>query len=226
MVDKAIVIISGGMDSTTLLYDIKNLDYDIYALSFDYNQRHKRELDMAKLTCEKLRINHKIIDLKQIGSELLQGSSLTSDAISTPHGNYADENMKLTVVPNRNMIMLSLALGYAFSIGAEEIFYGAHAGDHTIYPDCRPEFLDAMNRVADLADWKRAEIKAPYAHIDKGDIVKKGIELGVDYSLTYTCYEGETLACGKCGSCQERIEAFKKAGVPDPVKYRIEIDWR
>jgi 7-cyano-7-deazaguanine synthase len=226
MAKKAVVIISGGMDSTTLLYDVKSQGYDIYAVSFNYNQRHKLELEMAKLTCEKLNVKHKIIDLKQIGDELLQGSSLTSSNIDTPHGHYAAENMKLTVVPNRNCIMLSLALGYAFSIEAEDIFYGAHAGDHSVYPDCRPEFLDAMNKVAGLADWKKAEIKAPYLNIDKGDIVKRGLELGVDYSLTYTCYEGNETSCGLCGSCTERIEAFKKANAVDPIKYNVEVNWK
>ncbi len=219
----AVIILSGGMDSTTLLYDVVKQGYKVYALSFNYNQRHKRELECASATCKKLGISHKIIDLVQIGKELLQGSSLTSDSIDTPHGHYAAENMKLTVVPNRNMILLSLAAGYAMSIGADKIFYGAHAGDHDIYPDCRSEFVDAMKNVIGLADWKKVDLEVPYLFVDKGDIAILGTKLGVDYSKTHTCYEGTEKPCSKCGACTERILAFVKAGVRDPLY--TEIEW-
>ncbi|MBI4708105.1 MAG: 7-cyano-7-deazaguanine synthase QueC [Candidatus Omnitrophica bacterium] len=218
--NKAVIILSGGMDSTTLLYDILNQGYEVYALSINYNQRHSKELEFARKTCKKLNIPHKIIDLIQAGKELLYRSALTSEDTQVPEGNYKEENMKLTVVPNRNMIFLSLAVGYAISLRAKKVFYGAHAGDHAVYPDCRKEFVEAMKRAISLADWEPVELEAPYLDLDKGDIVKKGAQLGVDYSLTWTCYKGQDKACGKCGACNERLEAFKKAGIPDPIIYK------
>lgn len=223
---KAVVIVSGGMDSATLLYDVVHShvvmgeEAQVYALTFNYNQRHKKEIIKAKKLCRNLKVPHKVIDISQIGKELLQGSSQTSDKVEVPHGHYESENMKLTVVPNRNMIMLSMAAGYAFSIGAERIYYGAHGGDHAIYPDCRHQFVSALNRTLLEADWKKALVVAPYLSMDKAMIAKRGLELGVPFKDTWTCYEGKDLACGKCGSCQERLEAFKKNGVIDPIKYR------
>jgi 7-cyano-7-deazaguanine synthase len=215
---KAVVVISGGMDSTTLLYDtIKSGKFDsIYALSFNYGQRHSRELWSAALTCQKLAVDHKVVDISSINC-LLQGSSLTSKDVEVPEGSYEEESMKATVVPNRNMILLSLAIGYAVSIGADTVCYGAHSGDHSVYPDCRPEFVESMNTVSRISNWQPVEIHAPYLSIDKGDIVKKGIELGVDFSLTWTCYKGAETPCGKCGACRERSEAFAKAGIDDPL---------
>jgi 7-cyano-7-deazaguanine synthase len=214
---KGVVILSGGMDSTTLLYDVVKQGYETYAVSFDYNQKHKRELDGAKATCEKLGLEHKVLDLGVLNQ--VAPSALTRDDWDIPEGHYADENMKQTVVPNRNMVMLSLATAYAIGKGAKHLFYGAHAGDHDIYPDCRKEYVEALKETIKLADWKEVELKAPYLDIDKGDIAIKGKELGVDYSLTWTCYKGKDDACGKCGSCVERLEAFDKAKIKDPLKY-------
>lgn len=216
---KAVIILSGGMDSTTLLYDLLTQGYSPFALSVNYNQKHGKELKCAEETCKKLGVPIKVIDLSHLGKELLFTSALTSEDIAIPEGNYKEENMKLTVVPNRNMILLSLAAGYAITIGAKTIFYGAHAGDHAIYPDCRKKFVDAMKRAIDLSDWERIALEAPYLKLDKGDIAIKGKKLGVDYSLTWTCYKGGQKACGKCGSCNERLEAFKKAGIKDPIEY-------
>lgn len=216
---KAVIILSGGMDSTTLLYDILSQGYQAHALSVNYNQRHSKELEFAQKTCKKLNVPHKVIDLSVLGKELLSGSALTSKDLKVPEGGYKEENMKLTVVPNRNMILLSLAIGYAVTLGAKKVFYGAHAGDHTIYPDCRREFVDAMKGVASLANWEPVGLEAPYLNLDKGDIAIKGKGLGVDYSLTWTCYNGGEKACGKCGACRERLEAFKKAKMTDPIKY-------
>lgn len=216
---KAVIIASGGMDSTTLLYDILDRGYAVYALSVDYGQRHSKELEFIKKTCKKLKVPHKVADLSSVGKELLSASALTSKKISIPEGDYREEGMKLTVVPNRNMILLSLAVGYAVNIGAGKVFYGAHAGDHAIYPDCRREFVEAMKGAIRLADWKKIELEAPYIDLDKGDIAIKGKGLGVDYSLTWTCYKGQKKACGKCGACRERLEAFQKAEMEDPVEY-------
>jgi 7-cyano-7-deazaguanine synthase len=141
---KAVIILSGGMDSTTLLYDIMKQGYEAYALSINYGQKHSKELEFAKRTCKKLNVAHKVIDLSAAGKELLSQSALTSKKIKIPEGGYREENMRLTVVPNRNMIFLSLAVGYAITLGAKKVFYGAHAGDHAIYPDCRGEFVEAM----------------------------------------------------------------------------------
>lgn len=214
--EKVVCIISGGMDSTTLLYDIVNQGYNVFAVSFNYNQRHKKELEYAKRTCKKLGIPHKIVDISNL-NELLQGSSLTSSNISTPHGRYDEENMKQTVVPNRNAIMLNIAAGYAISIKASKLFYGAHAGDHAIYPDCRREFVEKLKETIAIADWHKVELCAPYLDMDKGDIAKKGIKLKVSYQDTWSCYEGKDKPCGLCGACQERAEAFEKAGIKDPL---------
>ena len=217
MKEKVVVILSGGMDSTTLLYDVVNQGYEVYTLSFDYNQRHSKELYYAEKTCRKLNIPHKIVDLNVLNQ--LAPSSLTRDDWDVPEGHYEDENMKQTVVPNRNMVMLSLATSYAISLDAKKLFYGAHAGDHSIYPDCRKEFIDKMKEVIKICDWKEVELSAPYWDIDKGDIVSIGLKLNVPYEDTWTCYKGLELACGKCGACQERIEAFKKNDIQDIIKY-------
>ena len=215
--EKTVIILSGGIDSTTLLYDIIKQGYDVSAISFDYNQKHKKELELAKITTKKLGIEHKILDLSILNE--IAPSALTRDNWKVPEGHYEAENMKETVISNRNMVMLSLAGAYAMSIKASKLFYGAHAGDHAIYPDCRKEFVDSMKVSIGLADWNKLELEAPYIDIDKGDIVIKGLSLNVPYEDTWTCYNGLELACAKCGSCQERLEAFLKAGIDDPLKY-------
>lgn len=143
-----------------------------------------------------------------------------SEGLGVPEGNYADENMKQTVVPNRNMVLLSIAAAYAIGIKANHLFYGAHAGDHTIYPDCRPAFVSAMTTAFHLCDWSDIILDVPYLHMTKGDIVKRGMSLNVDYSMTWTCYKGGEKPCGKCGSCDERLAAFREAGIKDPVEYQ------
>lgn len=215
---KIILILSGGMDSTTLLYDLISQKNQVECLSYNYGQRHKIELTLAESTCRKLDIPHKIINIQTI-NELIQGSSLTSD-IKVPEGHYADESMKATVVPNRNMIMIALAVGYAVSKNFNAVAIAVHGGDHAVYPDCREEFIKKMDEVCAIANYKPIKIIAPYLHIDKGDIVARGRKLKVDYSLTHTCYKGDKLACGKCGACQERLEAFRENKVKDPIKYR------
>ena len=214
---KVVVILSGGMDSTTLLYETINNGYEVFALSFNYNQKHKKELNQATKTCEKLNIPHKIMDLSILNE--LAPSSLTRDDWEVPEGHYADENMKQIVVPNRNMVMLSLATSYAIGLKADVLFYGAHSGDHDIYPDCRKEFVEQLGKTIEMCDWNSVKLQAPYLDIDKGDIIILGKELNVDYGLTWTCYKGKEKACGKCGSCVERLEAFEKAEIEDPIMY-------
>ena len=213
----AVIILSGGLDSTTLLYDLREQGYTLTAVTFDYGQRHNKEIAYATRTCERLAIPQKIIDARVLHD--LAPSALTRPDQAVPEGNYDDETMRQTVVPNRNMVLLSLAAAYAIGIHAGHLFYGAHAGDHAIYPDCRPAFVDAMTAAFHLCDWNDLVLSAPYLHLTKGDIVKRGLSLGVDYSLTWTCYKGGEKACGKCGSCDERLAAFRDAGVADPLEY-------
>ena len=214
---KAIVILSGGMDSTTLLYQVIQEGYECEAISFDYNQKHKRELIAASLTCEYLKIPHRIISLSVLNE--IAPSALTREDWDIPEGHYADENMKQTVVPNRNMVMLSLATAFCIFKKARYLFYGVHSGDHAIYPDCRPDFYSYMQDAIMRSDWHQVLLRAPYVMKDKGDIAIIGKELNVDYGLTWTCYQGKEKACGKCGSCVERLEAFEKAGIDDPLEY-------
>ena len=226
---KAVVILSGGMDSTTLLYDVIKQGYETYALSFNYNQKHKKELKCAKKTCEKLNIHHKLVELNTLND--LAPSSLTRDDWDIPEGHYADENMKQTVVPNRNMVLISLATSYAISLKADKLFYGAHSGDHDIYPDCRSVFVKKLAEVIKLADWHKLELEAPYLEIDKGDIAIKGKELNVDYSLTWTCYKGkEDAHRAEAIMASEKLKKVnrslydselsdKKANIIDKIKY-------
>ena len=215
---RAVVIYSGGMDSFTVLHKAQQQGYELFALSFNYGQRHSKELDYAARVCNELSVPHKVVDITAI-NELIGGSALTSTEIDIPEGDYAEENMKATVVPNRNMILLSLATGYALSIGAEKVFYGAHSGDHTIYPDCRPEFVEAVNKVTQICDWQPVTIEAPYLYASKVEILRDGLEMGLDYGKTWTCYNGREQACGKCGSCVERLEAFTLNNATDPLSY-------
>jgi len=216
---KAVVIYSGGMDSFTVLHKALREGYEVHALSFDYGQRHKKELDFANAVCKQLQISHKIVDITAI-NQLLQGSSLTSD-IAIPEGEYSVENMKSTVVPNRNMILLSLATGYAISLKAGAVFYGAHHDDSAVYPDCRPEFVHAVNEVTQIADWNPVEIVAPYLNASKSDILKDGLAMDLDYSQTWTCYNGREKACGLCGACYSRLKAFEAQGQIDPLTYEV-----
>ena len=214
-----LVILSGGLDSTTLLYFVKNQypNEKIGTITFDYNQKHKKEIEAAIKTCVKLMVPFQIFSMKAFSS--LAPSALTTEEIEVPEGHYQAESMRATIVPNRNMVFISLAIAYAVGKGASAVYLGAHAGDHEIYPDCRPEFIKAMRYAAVLCDWKPILVEAPFLNLDKSQIVKIGTGLGVDYSLTQTCYNGREKACGLCGSCQERLEAFSKNGLVDPLEY-------
>lgn len=217
MTEKVVVIYSGGMDSFTVLNRALKDGKEVYALSFDYGQRHVKELECASTVCTSLNVKHKIIDISAI-NQLLAGSSLTDD-IDIPEGHYEAENMKSTIVPNRNMILLSLAVGYAVSVGASQVYYGAHSGDHAIYPDCRPEFVQKMNDVCQIANYESVDIFSPYLTVNKTAILADGLSMGLDYSDTWTCYNGREKACGKCGACQERLEAFAENKIADPIEY-------
>lgn len=215
---KTIVIFSGGLDSTTLLYSLKAQGRDLKALSINYGQRHLRELDFAKKTCEKLSVEHRTVDLSGL-RPLLGGSSQTDSNVEVPEGHYAAENMKLTVVPNRNMLMLSVAAAWAIAEKADTIAYAAHNGDHAIYPDCREEFVQALNGALALADWHTVSIERPFVNLTKGQIVRVGSALNIPFEDTWSCYKGSNDHCARCGTCCERILAFKEAGVVDPTRY-------
>jgi 7-cyano-7-deazaguanine synthase len=215
---KTVLIYSGGIDSTVLLYDLLNSGHDVQALSVNYGQRHSKELDCAKSLCKKLNVEHHVADLTAL-NPLLSGSSLTSPHVQVPEGHYEDESMKATVVPNRNMILLSIATGWAMSTGASSVSYAAHSGDRAIYPDCREEFADAMNSVMEIAGWDKVSLNRPFSSLTKADIVKFGDELGVPFEQTWSCYKGGQVHCGVCGTCVERREAFQLAGVTDPTIY-------
>lgn len=218
MSENVVVIYSGGMDSFTILNQaFQNKEFNVHALSFDYGQRHVKELACAKSVCQELNIPHQIIDISAINA-LLKGSALT-DNIDVPEGHYEAESMKQTVVPNRNMVLISLAVAHAVSINATKVFYGAHSGDHAIYPDCRPEFVHAMNDVCAIANYEAVEIVCPFLDKSKIDILAAGLALELDYGKTWTCYNGREKACGKCGSCQERLEAFALNNATDPLAY-------
>jgi len=202
MREKTLLILSGGMDSSTLLYHLLDMGHKVEALSFDYLQRHRRELDSAKRICELTNVPHEILQIPA-----LTGSALTFDK-DVPHGHYEEESMKDTVVPNRNMVMLAHAASTAIARGHDNVAYGCHHGDHAIYPDCRAEFVAAMSQAFALCDWKEIKLLTPFLTWDKGAIARRGAELEVPFELTWTCYEGGEEPCGKCGACVERAEAM------------------
>lgn len=212
----AVIILSGGMDSVSMLYDYKA--EIALAVSFDYGSNHNaREIEMAALHCRRLGIEHLIIPLSFMGQYF--ESSLLSGAEAIPDGNYAEDNMKSTVVPFRNGIMLSVACGLAESRGLMRVMMANHGGDHTIYPDCRPEFVSAMSRAMQAGTYEGVTLFAPYTSLTKADIARRGAAAGADLSLTYSCYKGGERHCGTCGTCTERKEAFLLAGLPDPTIY-------
>ena len=226
---KCITIVSGGMDSVTLAYLMKSRGYAQRLLSFDYGQRHVKELECAQKIAALLDVPIQVVDLRSCVT-LLHGSSQTDASVPVPYGHYAEENMRLTVVPNRNAIMLSIAYGAAVADSAAVLAYGAHAGDHTVYPDCRPEFVDALDAALHLGNAGFGDptlcITAPFANATKADILAVGLKLGVPYEHTWTCYEGGDVACGRCATCVERLEAFYRNAVEDPLPYIDREYWK
>ena len=212
----SIIVLSGGLDSTTLLYEYQSRI--ALAVSFDYGSNHnQRELAFAALHCERLGIKHLIIPLDFIHQYF--HSSLLSGAEAVPEGNYDDENMRSTVVPFRNGIMLAVAAGLAEDNGLQQIMMANHAGDHAIYPDCRPSFVQAMDNAVQAGTYNGVRLFTPYTNLTKADIARRGKALGIDYSETWSCYKGGEHHCGKCGTCTERIEALREAGVEDKTVY-------
>jgi len=225
-VDKAVVLLSGGLDSATVLAIARNEGYWTYALSFDYGQRHRIELEAARRVAHAGgAAEHRILDLP-IGK--LGGSALTDDAIDVPkNSEFEHAVIPVTYVPARNTVFLSMALAMAETYGARDIFIGANAVDYSGYPDCRPEFISAFENLANLATREGVEgegfrIRAPLIDMSKADIINTGVKLGVDYSLTVSCYNPSTdgLACGECDSCRLRADGFNRADVADPTVYR------
>ncbi|MCI7022260.1 MAG: 7-cyano-7-deazaguanine synthase QueC [Prevotella sp.] len=212
----SVIIVSGGMDSITLLYDHK--EEIALGISFDYGSNHNaREIPFAKMHCERLGIKHITINLDFMHQYFK--SSLLDGAEAIPEGHYADDNMKSTVVPFRNGIMLSIAIGIAESNNLDQVFIANHGGDHTIYPDCRPEFINAIDAAATAGTYNNVKVVAPYTKITKSDIARIGKKLGIDYTETWSCYKGGEVHCGKCGTCVERKEALAEAGIEDKTIY-------
>ena len=195
-----LVVYSGGLDSYTLLNKaMKNFDR-IEAITFNYGQKHNKEIEYAKSNCVELNIKHEVVNLDL--ENILAGSALVGD-IDIPEGNYDKEKMKQTIVPNRNMIMISVAASLVIKNDIEYLWYAAHSGDHEIYPDCRPEFIDKMAAVLEICDYHKIKFEAPFQNLSKNEIVATGLSMGLDYSKTWTCYEGKEKPCGKCSACLE-----------------------
>jgi len=223
---KTIVICSGGLDSVSLAYKVAAENTLHSLLSFDYGQRHKKELDYAATCAAALDVPHQIIDIRAIGASLT-GSALTDD-IDVPDGHYAEDSMKVTVVPNRNAIMLAIAFGVAAAQKAEAVATAVHGGDHFIYPDCRPGFTDAFQIMQNQAldGYAKVELYTPFVNGSKADIVTVGATCNTPFADTWSCYKGGEQHCGRCGTCVERIEAFAHAGVDDPTEYADPDFWR
>lgn len=219
----AVVLHSGGLDSSTLLYGLRimepiNLRQEVKALIFDYGQRHEVEIKYALRFCDRHDIEREVVNLQAINKLIAMGSQ--AGRVDVPLGHYADETMKATVVPNRNMIMLAVAVGHAIKLNYSEVYYAAHGGDHAIYPDCRPDFFHTLATAVELGNaWTPVTLKAPFINSTKADIVKAGAVIGMPFDETWSCYRGESIHCGQCGTCVERKEAFQLAGVKDPTTY-------
>ena len=221
---KAVIIFSGGLDSTVLCYKAAADGLDIHALTIIYGQRHVKEIDSSKKTAELLGISHRVIDLSNV-NKLLQGSALTDSSVEVPEVPETSEHfetLKTTIVPNRNAIFLSVAIGYSESIGANQVYFGAHHSDRGVYPDCRKEFVEAFETAERLAtDNQKLTISAPFVGMDKAEIVALGDKLGVPFENTWTCYVGGEIHCGSCSACNERKRAFRESGVNDPTEYKV-----
>lgn len=229
--DTVIALLSGGLDSSTLVHSLSEL-YNVVAISFDYGQRHRKELDASIAIAGRLRIEHSIIDLTSVGEQFAystQSTLVNQELGAPPDGHYAEQTMKRTIVPNRNMIMLSIAAGIAVAREARYLAFAAHSGDHYIYPDCRPEFIDAFRATLRLAvDSVKPRLLSPFEKKSKAQIVTIGSALiiPVPWDITWSCYKGGDIHCGRCGTCVERQEAFFLAGIHDPTQYEDSEFWK
>ena len=223
---RTLVVCSGGLDSVTLAHKVAREDTLLRLVSFNYGQRHAKELDYARSCAHRLGVGHEVIDISDLGRRLT-GSALT-DALAVPEGHYREESMRLTVVPNRNAILLTIAFGLAVAGGAEAVAAAMHGGDHFIYPDCRPSFMDALASLQRCALEGLASIalSTPFLTWSKARIVREGARLGVPFEETWSCYKGGAHHCGRCGTCVERCEAFSLAGIADPTSYDDCEYWR
>ena len=233
---KSVIVLSGGLDSTAALYRIKDA-VDVIAVSFNYGQKHKKELDFAASLCADLKIKHHIIDLWSSGyTEAISnsGSSLVTN-VDVPEGHYEADNMASTVVPNRNAVMISIAASIAMAEGADNVIVGVHGGDHHIYADCRPEFIEAMNQVVRIASGGKVSVAAPYLYDTKTAIAADALANAIPLDKTWSCYKGGEIHCGRCGTCVERIEAIEEARAwfsnigqvmdADPTEYEDHEFW-
>ncbi|QBX35611.1 7-cyano-7-deazaguanine synthase QueC [Paracoccus liaowanqingii] len=220
------LVCSGGLDSVSLAHVLAGQGRLSRIVSFDYGQRHRKELDFAASCARRLDVPFHLVDLSGLGTAL-SGSALTDD-LAVPDGHYAEETMRVTVVPNRNAIMLSVAFGIAAARGDAAVAAAVHGGDHFIYPDCRPAFTDAFAAMQDAAldGYARIALHVPFVHATKADIVAAGARAGTPFAQTWSCYKGGLHHCGRCGTCVERREAFDLAGVADPTDYEDPDFWR
>jgi 7-cyano-7-deazaguanine synthase len=213
------VVLSGGLDSTTLLYHLRAEGWEVRALSVDYGQRHRtRELSAADAICRRLGVECRTVDLTAL-VEFFGNNALTNQGATLPEGGYAADTIGATTVPNRNMVLLSIGIAWSASLGFDAVAFGAHGGEHTNYPDSQPAFAEIMDRAAQVCDFHPMRVLAPFVNWVKADIVRRGTELGVPFDLTWSCYAGGESHCGMCGTCVDRRSAFAKAGVPDPTRY-------
>lgn len=222
----AVVLLSGGMDSSVLLAQTLFEDFDVIPVTIYYGQRHSREIRAAKDIVDFYGLGARWHQISVPGDILASPFSSQTSDLQVPEGAYDDESMKQTVVPNRNMFLLSIGVARAIVVGAEQIRYAAHAGDHAIYPDCRPDFVQAMQVAITRCDWRPPTLIAPFIASSKADIVERGHQLRVPFELTWTCYKGGDEACGRCGTCVERLEAFALSGHTDPLKYTDYTFWQ
>lgn len=223
---KTLVICSGGLDSVSLAHKVAAEQTLTGLVSFDYGQRHSKELGFAAACAQRLGVPHQIINIRDVGRQL-SGSALTDD-VAVPDGHYAEESMRITVVPNRNAIMLAIAFGVAAARQAEAVGVAVHGGDHFIYPDCRPDFIDAFQAMQNRAldGYANVRLYAPFVHASKADIVTEGARHATPFDQTWSCYKGDDVHCGRCGTCVERQEAFHLARLHDPTDYADAGFWQ
>jgi 7-cyano-7-deazaguanine synthase len=219
MARNVVVIYSGGLDSTTLLYHLRAEGCVVKALSVDYRQRHReRELTAAREVCRRLGVEQQTVDLTALVG-FFGRNSLSDQSVAVPEGAYTPATMQTTTVPNRNMVMLSVGIAWAASLGFDAVAFGAHGGEYTPYPDCRPAFAEAMDAAAWVCDWRPIRVLAPFVTWSKSDVVRRGAELGVPFELTWSCYDGGQKHCGRCGTCRDRLAAFAACGLRDSAAY-------